>query len=186
MEPTELQKLGKKINQLRVDHNKSLTDIAKVFQIDRTYISKIENGHERPTKLFLNHLISHFNLSSSDATELFTLAGYKDGTVATQTEKGKSPMTNDFKIPFPQESNKQMQVNMPVGLAVLYSDSIVINSNQWGVVFDFGQSMGPNPAQTNIVSRIGMSREHAKALLEALKKNIEATTVPEPKDKTLN
>ena len=49
---------------------------------------------------------------------------------------------------------------------ILYTDSVMITSNEDGVIFDFCQRVGPGP-QMRVVSRIGMSREHARKLLMA-------------------
>jgi len=48
----------------------------------------------------------------------------------------------------------------------LYTDSVMITGNEDGVIFDFCQRVGPGP-QMRVVSRIGMSREHARKLLMA-------------------
>jgi len=164
-----LKKLGQKIKYFQLSKEENVTTVAKSINIDRAYLSRIENGHERPSEKLLNDLISHFNLSSNDANELFMLAGYKSGAVAAQSYKGEKPM-NELKLPT-QEQPKQLQFNKPIGLSTLYSDSVVIKANQWGIVFDFGQSVSQE--QTNIVSSIGMSKEHARALLDALKKNLD-------------
>jgi transcriptional regulator with XRE-family HTH domain len=169
-----LKKLGQKIKFYQFSKEESVTTVARYIDVDRAYLSRIENGHERPSEKLLNDLISHFNLSSNEANELFVLAGYKSGAVAAQSSKGEKPMTNEFKLPV-EGQQRQLQFNKPIGLSTLYSDSVVIKSNQWGIVFDFGQSASQD--QTNIVSSIGMSREHARALLDALKKNLE--TVPD-------
>ena len=48
---------------------------------------------------------------------------------------------------------------------VLYTDNIYMNVNQYGLVLDVTQKIGN---QTRIVSRIGMSREHAKQFVKKL------------------
>lgn len=60
-----------------------------------------------------------------------------------------------------------IQVNLPNNIVILYSDSAWLTINQFGVVLDFAQRMGQTNQQT-IVSRIGMSKEHAKVLIAAL------------------
>lgn len=44
---------------------------------------------------------------------------------------------------------------------VLYTDNVIITTNQDGVVLDITQKLATSN-QTRIVSRIGMSRSHAK------------------------
>lgn len=55
----------------------------------------------------------------------------------------------------------------PVKTPVLYADAIRINSNPNGFVLDVAQSVG-GTNQAVVVTRIGLSREHAKKLAEAL------------------
>lgn len=67
-----------------------------------------------------------------------------------------------------------VEVNIPANVSILYTDSVYIHSNQFGVVFDFAQNVGPTNKQ-NIVARVGMSKEHAKVMLKVLKDNLEAS-----------
>lgn len=50
---------------------------------------------------------------------------------------------------------------------ILYTDNVMITGNEDGIVLDFCQRLGSTP-QVRVVSRIGMSREHAKKLLMVL------------------
>lgn len=62
---------------------------------------------------------------------------------------------------------QSFNVDMPTNLPVVYTDMIHMTINEFGVVFDFGQRMGPTN-KVNIVSRVGMSKEHADALRNLL------------------
>lgn len=64
-----------------------------------------------------------------------------------------------------------LQVNIPDKLNVIYTDSAFVHKNKFGVVIDFAQTLGSTNRQ-NIVSRVGMSYDHAKALLGVLQKNL--------------
>jgi len=64
-----------------------------------------------------------------------------------------------------------MQVNVPDNLNVVYTDSTFVHKNKFGIVLDFAQTVGPTNRQ-NVVARVGMSKEHAKALYDALDKNL--------------
>lgn len=56
----------------------------------------------------------------------------------------------------------QVKVNINLdSTPILYIDHIFIGISPEGVVFDFGQKLGPTN-ELRIVSRIGMSPEHAK------------------------
>ena len=50
---------------------------------------------------------------------------------------------------------------------ILYTDNIQFTTNEDGVVFDVMQRL-INTNQVRIVSRVGMSRSHAKKLVEEL------------------
>lgn len=63
---------------------------------------------------------------------------------------------------------QQMQININLDTTpVLYTDNIFMTSNEDGLVLDVCQKIGPTN-QVRIVSRIGMSRNHAKKFLKEL------------------
>jgi hypothetical protein len=68
-----------------------------------------------------------------------------------------------------KDTTKKVQSNIlvPSDVNVVYTDSIFLTTSHFGVVFDIGQNMGPTN-QVKIVSRIGMSFEHARALSNLL------------------
>ncbi|MBN1168423.1 hypothetical protein JXA63_00880 [Candidatus Woesebacteria bacterium] len=63
---------------------------------------------------------------------------------------------------------QQVSINLDT-TPVLYTDNINLNVNPDGVVLDVMQRLGPTN-QTRIVSRVGMSRDHAKKFVEKLGK----------------
>lgn len=65
---------------------------------------------------------------------------------------------------------KEVEVEFP-NLPTIYSDSMFTNVNDFGVVLNFGQRVG-NANRHRIVSSIGMSWEHAKAMHDLLCKHI--------------
>ncbi|MDP2649346.1 MAG: hypothetical protein Q8P10_00725 [bacterium] len=62
--------------------------------------------------------------------------------------------------------NLAVNVNLDT-TPILYTDNILMTTNEDGLVLDFGQKLGPSN-QLRIVSRIGMSRNHAKKLLKEM------------------
>lgn len=76
------------------------------------------------------------------------------------------------KRPVEEGEKQNKRVNIPVNMPILYTDAVYINSGRFGVTLDFAQSLGPTNQQ-NIVARLGMSFEHAKALLASLRKVLE-------------
>ncbi len=77
------------------------------------------------------------------------------------------------KMPLSPPAKVQIDVNLDT-TPILYTDNIFIGTNQYGLVLDFAQKLGPTQ-KVRIVSRIGMSREHAKKFLEELGKILAIT-----------
>lgn len=65
-----------------------------------------------------------------------------------------------------QHAEIAINVN-PDTTPILYTDNIFMSTNEDGVVLNFGQSADPSN-QIKIVSRVGMSRNHAKKFLKEL------------------
>ena len=75
--------------------------------------------------------------------------------------------------------NKLKIIVNPDNVPILYTDHITITANSDGVVVNAVQKItGSNEAR--IVSRIGMSREHAKKLIEKLGKILLMTENAKP------
>ena len=65
-------------------------------------------------------------------------------------------------------NEQEFQVNLnPEKVNILYTDTVFMNVNDDGVTFDICQKVG-NSAQLQVVSRIGMSREHAHKFVKKL------------------
>lgn len=65
-----------------------------------------------------------------------------------------------------QKHEHDIQVNLP-NIPILYTDMVFMNVNEDGVIIDICQK-GAGPNQYQVVSRVGMSREHAKKLVKKL------------------
>ena len=67
-----------------------------------------------------------------------------------------------------KKQQKQVQVRMnPDSTPILFTDSISMTTNPDGVVLDVMQRLGPT-SQVSIVTRVGMSRQHAKKFVGKL------------------
>jgi len=67
-----------------------------------------------------------------------------------------------------KHEQKQVAVNVNLDTTpILYTDNIFLTTNEDGLVLDVCQKIGPSN-QLRIVSRIGMSRVHAKKFLKEL------------------
>lgn len=54
---------------------------------------------------------------------------------------------------------------------ILYTDNVLITANSDGVILDIGQRLGTTN-KVRIVARIGMSRVHAKKMVNELAKTV--------------
>lgn len=57
---------------------------------------------------------------------------------------------------------------------ILYTDNVFMTTNSYGLILDIGQRIA-STNQIRIVSRIGMSREHAKQFISELGKLLAMT-----------
>lgn len=74
-----------------------------------------------------------------------------------------------------KRDQKEMQVNINLDTTpILYTDNIFITTDEDGVVLDFCQKLGPSN-QIRVVSRIGMSKTHAKKFLTEMSKLLAMT-----------
>lgn len=59
-------KLGQNLRKLRLKKNLSQVDLAKILDVDRAYISNIENGRMNPTLSTLEKISNALGISSSE------------------------------------------------------------------------------------------------------------------------
>lgn len=60
------KKLGENLKKLRLEKKLSQGDLAKKLEVDRAYISNIENGRMNPTLSTLEKIAKALGISSSD------------------------------------------------------------------------------------------------------------------------
>lgn len=74
-----------------------------------------------------------------------------------------------------KDTTQNVSVNVNLDTTpVLYTDNIFMTTNEDGVVLDVAQKLGTTN-QIRIVSRIGMSRSHAKKFVKELGKLLAMT-----------
>lgn len=155
---------------MRDKTKKSLFEVSRVVGIDKTFLSKLENGDRRPSITVLNSLLNFYKADRSIFDELYALSGFPNvssrnlNQLKTERKEVYGTMNQE---PVNRDSQPQTQINVPNNLPILYSDSVWVTASPFGLVFDFGQRMGPT-SNVNVVSRVGLSKEHAVALLEVL------------------
>ena len=71
------------------------------------------------------------------------------------------------------EQKVELNINLDT-TPIVYTDNIIMNANEDGIVLDIGQKV-LNTNQVRIVSRVGMSRSHAKKFIAEVGKLLSLT-----------
>lgn len=155
--------LGRRLKLIRERQQQTVAEVSGAVEVDIEDITSFELGASRPSEDILLLLISHFDIKDIEADKLWDLANYSQA--ANQEQETKAGM-----------------IVSPNDARVLYTDLVYITGNAHGVVMNFMQESGPQ-GQPLIVSRVGMSREHAKAVLRVLNQTLNSTpkALPEPR-----
>lgn len=164
--------LGVRLKQMREKLQESLAEVSGAVEIEIDSLTAIEKGVQRPTEDILLLLISHFAVKDDQAGKLWELAGYMP----------QAALDGSFGGFLGDDDVKHAVMVMPMDARIVYTDMVHVMVNNYGVVMNFMQGAGPNN-QPLAVSRIGMSREHAKSVLEVLQKTLqqsEQKSLPAP------
>lgn len=146
------KQLGERLRIIRQKLHESLAEVSGAVEIDEPTLSRIEQGNERPSEDILMLLISHFGMRDEEAAGLWQLAGY---------DQPRHDHDHDD-----TQNSKATILVMAVDPRVIYSDGVHVHANKKGVTVSFSQGNStPNPLVT---ARIGMSRDQAKAVMQAL------------------
>lgn len=148
---TPYSSLGSALRAMRLRHKESLLEVSAAIEVSGERLALFENGEIRPSEDILDLIITHYKVVEPEADKLWDLAGYKkqDDTSAGQ----------------------QAFMLMPLDTRIVYTDMVHVTVNNYGVVMNFMQTSGSNN-QPVAVSRIGMSRDHAKSVLDVLQKTL--------------
>ncbi len=155
---TPFKPLGKKLKDLRVQANESLAEASGAVEIDVRQLASFELGQTRPAEDVLLLLISHFGVKDDEAVTLWEVAGYNMAKIPA------IHMMSDI-------SNSQTHATDG---HVLFTDIVDVIVNNYGVVMNFMQNTGP-ASQPSTVAKVGMSREHAKSVLQILQVTLNQT-----------
>lgn len=172
--PQPFSTFGAALKKLRQDVHETPAEVSGAVEIDQAILKAYESGESRPSEDILLLLIQHFALKEEKATELWRLAGYSD----TPMEEAQFYVNDDFgnaksTFPLPQKSDE-----MPI----VYTDMIQVMVNNYGVIMQFLQGAGAGNSPL-AVARVGMSKEHAKSIIEVLKTTLDQAAVLEQKAK---
>lgn len=159
------ESLGNELRNIRLRLRQTAAEVSGSVEIDVEDLARYENGEARPDEEILLLLISHFDISDDAAAKIWRLAGY--GTEDTKTHD------------FADEAQQAGAFVLPQDARIVYTDVTHASANKNGAVINFMQSAGPM-GKPMIVSRVGMSREHAQNLLELLQ-SILNQQAPQPR-----
>ena len=159
---TPYKALGAKIKAARIQLKRTVAEASGAIEIDESVFKRIEQGEQRPAEDTLMVLISYLEIKEEDAADLWELAGYIDA---------KTGQSNVLEL------GQSIAMMMPSDNRIVYTDMVHVLINDFGVVMNFFQNTGQPGSQPLAVSRIGMSKEHAKSVLEILEKSLKQSEV---------
>lgn len=152
----EFAKFGTVLKELRKRVQEPKQELCMTLEIDETHLDLLESGVLQPSEDIVDQLIAHFDLDDQAAQNMWKLAGYPDVVDSV---------------------DHTMPVFVPLhDLKITYTDLLHVTVSNHGVVLNFMQGSTPGLPPI-VVSRLGMSREHAVSVLEvmssALKKSLD-------------
>lgn len=154
---------GNALKSLREKHSKSHAELSGAVEIEIQKLHDYESGIIRPSEDILLLIFQHFDLEDEEAKELWRLAGYTE------------PLDDDAQYFINDEDGEAKQTKTVVvsqqDARIVYTDMLQVMVNNYGVIINFMQGAGVN-SHPLAVSRVGMSKEHARSLVEILTKTL--------------
>ena len=160
--------LGNKLKSLRVRLQETISDVSGAVEIDSDLLLRIEEGFIKPSEDILLLLMSHLSVQEDDASKLWELAGYN-------TDSFEPSATT------PDIAGSAPQVFMVVSQdsRIQYTDMVNVTVNDYGVVMNFLQKAGGG--QPQLISRFGMSKDHARSIISVLQTTLDQGEQPPKK-----
>lgn len=155
--------LGERLKFLREQWQQTIREVSGTLEIDENTLRSIEDGTLLPENEQLDMLISHFLLTEDQADDLRELA---------EADQPGKLSDNIFPGSIEDILTKQIVMYLPIDNRVIYTDGMHANVNDHGVVLQFMQQL-PNSPQPAVVSRVGMSREHAERIIQVLRQTLD-------------
>lgn len=161
---------GKFLKEKREGIHVSVRKLSELTGIDHTLLSRFENNKRKPLPRDLEKIKIALELNSDEFLELSKLGEYIKDSETRVNNSGiqKTKVDKEGGDKTVENKNQGVEMNMPANIHALYSDSTFLSVNPYGVMFDFAQTIRTTNKQ-NVVARIGMSKEHARVLIEKLR-----------------
>lgn len=161
------QNLGAKIRERRNSLDRAIKEMSVDIGVDRTYLSKVENGQIKPSLGVLDKVIKYLGFEMSDTLDLYKMAGYSGEKVRFEGNDKAEILHNPNEGQVTNKDKEAARILVPDNVNILYTDSIFLTTGQFGVVLDVAQKLAATN-QHKIIARLGMSDDHAKALRDLL------------------
>jgi transcriptional regulator with XRE-family HTH domain len=163
---TNIKSITLKLKALRVLKGIKVNELAQKLGVDQSYVSKIESAQVNISMDLILRIMNVLDLNTEERASISKELSLKSDVTNLHTDREavNQPMIQDNKI----------DVILPDNINILYSNSMWVSSDEFGIVLDFGQKT-QDPTKHIIVTRVGISKEHAKKILEALKKHTDGT-----------
>ncbi len=152
---------GQELRVLRRRSKESLAEVSGAVEIDVTTLGEIEAGNKLPTEDVVMLLISHFSLREDEALKLWRLAGFDNALSGISLNLSQAEIMSD------NIANNR----------ILYTDMVQVSANNYGVILNFLQGIGSD-GKPSAVARVGMSRAHAKSVIEVLQRTLDLADSP--------
>lgn len=160
--------LGTRLRDCRERLHESLAEVAGAIEVTEDTLQRIERGAERPSEDLLMLLFNHFNTADDEAVRLWELAGYSRADLEGNDSDDDAPRDHGT----PTQQIHKIMMTMTFDPRVIYSDSAQVVGNKHGLILNFMQP-GASSVQPNTVSRVGMSRQQARALQHLLQDTLD-------------
>ena len=144
--------LGQRLKAIRQGLKQTLAEVSGAVEIDVEELTRMENGLERPNEDILMLLLNHFGVQDNEAIGLWQLAGYEN--------LQPNPSSDDQQRP--------LIVMMALDARIIYSDNVMIDVNDKGMVINFTQAAFGGSGEIPI-SRVGLSYQQAGELIAKLR-----------------
>lgn len=173
-------KFAARLKDLRAKTSRTSAEVCSAVEIDEDKLKSYESGEQLPSEDILMLLINHFDLDVKQAEDLWKLAGYKG-------KPSEEAYFGDFSADIADDTPDLPRMeHVAIGLSIqdpriIYTDMVQVMANDHGVIMNFMQGAGSSK-QPLAVSRVGMSKEHARSVLQMLQKTLdEADAQRQPK-----
>lgn len=167
-EKAPYSQLGDRLKELRAGKQASAEEVSGAVEIEPTSLAVFESGSERPSEDILMLLINYFDMQEDEAATMWRLADYEVPQVESDDDDDRPEMLKEA-----MQHGHTAVMMMAFDPRVIYSDGVDVTANQQGVILNFTQSNGSEKMARMPISRIGMSYEQAKGILEVLQKTLD-------------